>query len=439
MVSKTKTRTGLIAALDVGTTKVACFIAHADDDGSLRVLGVGNHRSRGMRSGQVANMEELEGSIRAAVDAAELMANQRIQKVLVNVSGGHPRSHKVGVDLAVAGQDIRDRDVRRILEAGRAQHSDADRELVHCIPVGYTIDGTPGIVDPRGMYGDRLGVDIHLVSAAAGAIRNLSTVVERSHLEIEALVVSPYASGLACAVEDEKEMGVTVIDMGGGTTTISVFQDGHIVHVDSVAVGGNHVTNDIAKGLSTPVANAERLKTVYGSVIATPADDRDLLKVPLVGEEDDTTPNEVPRSMLVHIVRPRVEETLELVRQHLDQAGLLKAAGPRCVITGGASQLAGLRDLAETILEKQVRLGRPLRIKGLPESVSGPAFSTVAGLVRYAAYDHVETPQQADPEEQRGPQKGKPRGKGKSKTKGRSGSGVGAGFARISQWLRENF
>lgn len=430
-MSKAK-RTGLIAALDVGTTKVACFIAHADDDGSLRVLGVGHHRSRGMRAGQVANMEELEVSIRAAVDAAEQMANQRVQKVLVNVTGGTPRSEQVDVNVSVAGHEIRDKDVRRILEAGQHHEIGEERELIHCVPVGYTIDGTPGIVDPRGMYGDRLGVTIHLISAAIGASRNLATVVERSHLAIEARVVSPYASGLACAVDDEKEMGVTVIDMGGGTTTVSVFQDGHILHVGSVPVGGNHVTNDIAKVLSTPVSNAERLKTVYGSVISTPADDRDLLKVPLVGEEDDTTPNEVPRSQLVHIIRPRVEETLELVRRHLEAAGLLHQVGPRCVITGGASQIAGLRDLAESILEKQVRLGRPLRIKGLPESVSGPAFSTVAGLVRYAAQDHVETPEQREADDSRASS-----GKGKGKSKGKSEKPSGLG--RIGQWFRENF
>jgi cell division protein FtsA len=230
-------------------------------------------------------------------------------------------------------------------------------------------------------------------------------------------VVSPYASGLACLVEDEKELGVTVIDMGGGTTSIAVFMESQVVYVESMPIGGMHVTADIAKGLSTPVARAERLKTVYGSVMQAPGDTRELLKVPLVGEEDEESANEIPKSLLVQIVQARVEETLEHVRSHLEASGFAKTAGRRVVLTGGASQLEGVRDLAELILDKQVRLGRPRMIRGLPDSMSGPAFATAVGLLRYGLREHVARPDYAamDAAKNRG------------------------GFGRIGHWLRENF
>lgn len=416
-MSKGSVRNGIIAALDVGTTKVCCFIAQTDDNGQLQILGVGHHRASGMRNGQVVNMDAAEASVRAAVDAAEQMANERVDLVFVNMTCGNPRSSQVGVELSVSGHQIRDTDVRRIMEYAGGQFDTDGRELIHCIPTGYSIDGSNGIIDPRGMYGDRLGVNIHLVTAALGQSLTLSTVIERCHLDIEDKVVSAYASGLACLVEDEKELGVTVIEMGGGTTSVAVFQDGHIEFIESVPIGGNHVTGDIAKGLSTPVAKAERLKTVYGSVVQTPSDTRELLKVPLVGEDDENSANEVPKSMLVQIIQPRLEETFELVRGLLDASGYSKIAGRRVVITGGASQLEGVRDLAELVLDKQVRLGRPKMIKGLPESVSGPAFATTAGLLRYAVNEHVMQPDLAAID-----------------TVARH-----KGFGRIGLWLKENF
>ena len=404
------------AALDVGTTKVACFIAQMGE-GELHITGSGHHRARGMRNGQVTNLDEVEASVRAAVDAAEGMANSRIDKVFVNVSCGAPQSTRVDVELAVAGHQIRDTDVRRVLEHGSAQYDPIERELIHCIPTGYSIDGGNGIIDPRGMYGGKLGVNIHLVTAAVGPSRNLSSVIERCDLDMEDRVVSPYASGLACLVDDEKDLGVTVVDMGGGTTSIAVFLESQVVYVETIPVGGMHVTADIAKGLSTPIARAERLKTVYGSVMQAPGDNRELLKVPLVGEEDEESANEIPKSLLVQIVQARIEETLELVRSHLEASGFAKMAGRRVVLTGGASQLEGVRDLAELILDKQVRLGRPRMIRGLPESMSGPAFATAAGLLRYGLREHVARPDYAVMDA--------------AKNKG--------SFGRIGAWLRENF
>lgn len=415
-MAKTIAPSSTFAALDIGTTKVACFIAEMGE-GDLHITGAGHHRSRGMRNGQVTNLDEVEASVRAAVDAAEQMANTRIDKVFVNVSCGGPQSTRVDVELAVAGHQIRDTDVKRVLEHGSAQYDPVERELIHCIPTGYSIDGGNGIIDPRGMYGGKLGVNIHLVTAATGPSRNLASVVERCDLDLEDRVVSSYASGLACLVDDEKDLGVTVVEMGGGTTSIAVFIESQVVYVETLPIGGMHVTADIAKGLSTPVARAERLKTVYGSVMLAPGDARELLKVPLVGEEDEESANEIPKSLLVQIIQARIEETLELVRSHLDASGFGKAAGRRVVLAGGASQLESVRDLAELILDKQVRLGRPRMIRGLPDSMSGPAFATAAGLLRYGLREHVARPDYAAMDA--------------AKNKG--------SFGRIGQWLRENF
>jgi cell division protein FtsA len=242
------------------------------------------------------------------------------------------------------------------------------------------------------MFGERLGVDMHVVTAAAGAVRNLTSCVARCHLDIRALVVSPYAAGLAALVDDERDLGVTVIDMGGGTTTIAVFFDGNLVFTDSVPVGGGHVTNDIARGLSTPIAHAERMKTLYGSAISSLSDEREMISVPQVGEEDDGQANHVPKSLLVGIIAPRLEETFELVRNRLESSGFDKIVGRRIVLTGGACQLPGTRELAALILDKQIRVGRPLRIQGLAEAMNGPAFSTSAGLVHFALSERAEIP-----------------------------------------------
>lgn len=411
-------RNGLIAALDVGSTKVCCFIARVQDDGTPRIIGIGHQVARGMRGGAVVDMEDLETSIRASVDAAEDMAGERIKAVVVNVSGGAPQSDNVKVEVAMNGHPVNEADIRRMLEHGRAHHETADRELIHAIPVDYTIDGNEGIKDPRGMFGERLGVAIHIISASTGPVRNLQTVVNRCHLDIESRVVSPYASGLACLVDDEKELGVTCIDMGGGTTSIAVFLAGQLVHTGVIPVGGHHVTNDIARGLSTPLSYAERMKTLYGSAIPSPSDDREMLKVPLVGEDEDGASNQVPRSMLIQIIQPRLEETFELVRAHLEQGGFDKMAGRRVVLTGGASQMQGVRDLAGLVLDKQVRLGRPVGFHGLPEATGGPAFSSCGGLIRYAL---IHTPAS----QRRG--------------KANAAEPAGSRFGRLGSWLKSNF
>ncbi|MFI5022274.1 MAG: cell division protein FtsA [Alphaproteobacteria bacterium] len=379
-----KPKSGLIAALDIGTTKVCCFVAQVDGDGNIRVVGIGHQKSRGLRAGAIIDMDVAEDSIRGAVHAAEQMAGETIREVFVNLSCGAPISQTVAVEVSIAGHEVGDTDLRRALGQGYLYNESNDREIIHSIPVNYVIDGSPRIRDPRGMYGDRLGVNMHVVSASAGPVRNLKTCVARCHLDLHALAVSPYAAGLSALVEDETDLGVTCIDMGGGTTSIAVFLEGEVVYTECIPIGGQHVTSDIARGLSTPLVHAERMKTLYGSTLATSADEHDVIDVPQVGEDEHAIPNHVPKSILVGIIQPRLEETFELVRSRLEANGFDKAAGRRVVLTGGASQLQGMRELAALVLDKQVRMGRPLRIGGLADATAGPAFATCAGLLQYA-------------------------------------------------------
>jgi cell division protein FtsA len=384
-------RGGFVGAVDIGSTKAWCFIAKVED-GEPRIVGIGHQVSKGVRNGVVADIEAASQSVLHAIHAAEEMAGTTLNEVVINISGGFGASRLVKAELALNGREVNDSLMHRVLDQGHRIKDVPDRTLIHSIPVGFSIDGGRSIRDPRGLFGQKLVVNMNIVTAAVGAVRNLSNCIARCHLETAAVVVSPYASGLSCLVEDESELGVTVIDMGGGTTTIGVFFDGNLVFADGIAVGGLHVTNDIARGLSTPVAHAERMKTLYGSAIASASDEREMITVPLVGEEEDGHANHVSKSILVGIIAPRLEETFELVRDRLEASGFDKITGRRVVLTGGASQLPGARELAGLILDKQVRVGRPLRIDGLAEATQGPAFATAAGLVHFALSERAEIP-----------------------------------------------
>ncbi len=420
----TSPRSDVVTALDVGTTKVSCFIAKVEVDNPrerlpVRVVGIGHQLSLGMRKGAVTDMDQMEDAIRAAVEAAERMAGTTIRRVVVNLTAGHPASQTISVGASVAGRPIRDDDLKRLLRYGRKQCQPEDRTIVHAIPTSYSIDGNHGIQDPRGMFGERLGVLLHVVSAATAPLQNLALSVQRCHLDVSHFVASPYASGLSCLVDDEKDLGVICVDMGGGTTSMSVFAEGTCLHTDVVSLGGIQVTNDIARGLSTPVASAERIKTLYGSALAGPTDDREMIDVPLVGEEGNST-NRVPRSLLIGVIQPRLEEIFELVRDRLADSGLENAIGKRLVLTGGGSQLTGVRELAARIFEKNVRLGRPLKLLGLADAAGGPAFSTCAGLLNYAASSPAEA-LRTEPEVE-------------SPTAIRDGQ-----IAKIGRWLKMNF
>ncbi len=386
-----KMRHGVVAALDVGTTKTCCYIARVGEphpDGGtfsgVQIIGIGHQVTNGMRNGTIVDIDAVEAAIRRSVDNAEKMARHTVERVYVSLAGGRPESHLFAVELAIDGRSVTDSDLRRIMTYGRSTEVEQDRSLVHVMPVRFTIDGTGGIRDPRGLTGKTFGVRIHRVTAGSGSIQNLHAVVERCHLEVERYVISPYASGLSCLVEDEMDLGVTVIDMGGGTTSVAVFYGGGVIFTDIVPVGGDHVTSDIARGLSTSLADAERLKTLHGCARLSPTDDIEIINVPQVGEGAASLPNQVQKAMLIRIIQPRLEETFELVRDRLKRSGLENSSGQRVVLTGGASQLPGIPDLAHRIFGKQIRPGRPVRFKGLPDATSGPSFSTCAGLLAYA-------------------------------------------------------
>ena len=375
---------GVVAALDVGTTKVCCFAARVGPDGHPRVVGIGHQLSRGIKSGAVVDMDAAEASVRAAVDAAERMAGEVIHEAWVNVSAGHQHSQTVGVEVAVTGNQVAESDTRRAIEQAMLRVDAEGREVVHAIPLRYSIDGATGIHDPRGMFGTRLGVNLHVVTADASPVRNLSVCVGRGHLEALGPVASAYASGLACLVNDEMQLGTTVIDMGGGITTVGVFLEGGPVLIESVPVGGQHVTNDLARGLGTTTAHAERMKILWGGATTGPGDDREMIGVPPLGESGPSAANHVPRAELVRIIAPRIEELFEMVGARLHARAAERAAGRSVVLTGGAAQLDGAAEIAARVLGKQVRIGRPAGVQGLAESTGGPAFAACAGTLLYA-------------------------------------------------------
>ena len=398
MKHKTKPKGSILAALDIGSHKIACFIGRiVDDEGAIEVLGVGYQASKGIRGGTVVDIDLAESAIRSTVHAAENMAAEAmkgypLREVIINVPGIYAHSHVLGASIQVSGHSITNNDVRRALAKAQDEVLSAEYELIHTIPIGYRIDGQEGIRDPRGMVGQQLDVGIHMVTADLGPLQNIASCIERSHLDIVALASSPYAAGLASLVEDEMDLGCTVIDMGAGVTSFAVFQGGAMIYSDSVALGGAHVTNDIAKGLTCSGADAERLKTLYGSAMVTSGDESELIEVPQLGETDRHSPNHIPRSLLIGIIQPRIEEILEIVRARLKDSGLGPNIGRRVVLTGGASQMPGIRELSQSILDKQIRLGRPIRLSSLPDGVSGPAFATTAGLLTYITERHDEMP-----------------------------------------------
>jgi cell division protein FtsA len=408
-------RGSLIAALDIGTTKMCCLIARVAAD-EPQVLGIGHQIARGVRGGAIVDLEAAGASVVNAVHAAEQMAGETIERVVVNLSGGFFTSRIIKAEIGIAGHEIGEAELQRALEHGYQLREPGDRQIIHSVPVGFSIDDSRGIRDPRGMLGERLGVNMNVVTARAAAVRNHSAAIGRAHLSVDALVVSPYAAGLSCLVDDEIDLGVTVVDMGGGTTTIGVFFDGNLIFADSVPVGGGHVTNDIARGLSTAVVHAERMKTLFGGAVSASTDEREMIAVPQIGEEDEGNVTHVPKSLLVGIIAPRIEETFELVRDRLEASGFDKIAGRRVVLTGGACQLHGVREFAGLILDKQVRVGRPLRVAGLAEATAGPAFSTTVGLLHFALSESVEVLRVG-------------------RRRPRPANGV---FGRLGHWLRDN-
>ncbi|MFA6267515.1 MAG: cell division protein FtsA, partial [Pseudolabrys sp.] len=422
-------RSAVVAGLDIGTSKAVCLIARLEPQApqdvlrrrshGVRILGFAHTAASGMKAGQVVDLVEAEEVVRQAIDTAESMAGVQLESVIVSLSGGRLGSERFIADVDINGNAVTDGDIARVLAAA-GRHSVRDgRAVLHSLPIGYELDAAKGIREPRGMLGNRFGVDMHMVTADVATVRNLMLTVERSHLEVEAMVASPYVAGLACLADDEADLGAACIDLGSGTTSIAVFSGGRFVHADGFALGAHHVTMDIARGLNTRIASAERIKAIYGSVLSGGSDERDMITVTTVGDDEREPPQFVSRASLVRIIKPRIEEILELARDRLSTSPFAAESRARVVLTGGGAQLPGLADLASRILRRPVRIGRPLGLAGLPEAAKGPAFAVAAGLLVYPQAAHLE---HFEPRRTR-----------------QLMTGTGGYISRVGQWLRESF
>jgi cell division protein FtsA len=391
-------RAGTVSVLDIGTSKIACLIGRLKPCPAqevlprrthrIEVLGIGHTRAAGIKGGSIIDLAEAERAIRHAVAAAERMAGVQIDSVIVSVSAGRPASELFAATVHANGAAVSDSDIDRVLAAGSRHSVREGRAVLHSLPIGYALDDARGLRDPRGMLGQRLGVDMHVVTVDAAAIRNLMLCVERCHLSVAAMVATPYVAALAAFTDDEADLGAAVVDMGAGTTTLAVFSQGHFVHADGFALGGRHVTMDLARGLNARIADAERVKTLYGSVLSGATDEHDMVAVSQGDERE--APHAVARATLGRIIRPRAEEILEMARDRLLRSPFAADPRGRIVLTGGASQLNGLPELAARIFGRQVRVGRPLGLAGLPDAAKGPAFAVAAGLLVYPQHAHLE-------------------------------------------------
>ena len=391
---------GVIAVLDVGTSKIAALVLRFDGTDRLietdgvgamagqagfRVIGAATTRSRGVRFGEVDAMPETERAIRTAIQAAQKMAGIRVDHVIACFSGGDPRSYGLAGQVEVQGQVVTEQDVSRVLSACDVPDYGEGREVLHAQPVNFALDHRSGLIDPRGQIGQSLSADLHMLTVDATAVQNLVYCVKRCDLELAGLASSAYVSGISALVEDEQELGAACIDLGGGSAGISIFMKKHMIYADSVRIGGDHVTSDISLGLQIPTPVAERIKTFYGGVVATGMDDREMIEIS--GDTGDWHHDRrsASRAELIGIMRPRVEEILEEVRARLDAAGFDHLPSQQIVLTGGGSQIPGLDGLASRILGQQVRLGRPLRVHGLPQAATGAGFASSVGLCCFAA------------------------------------------------------
>jgi cell division protein FtsA len=396
---------GVIAVLDVGTSKIACLILRfdgledtRDTDGvgamagqsNFRVIGAATTRSRGVRFGEIAVMNETERAIRTAVQAAQKMANVRVDHCIACFAGADPRSYGLAGEWDLQDSVVTEQDVARVLAACDVPDIGQGREVLHAHPVNFALDHRTGLGDPRGQIGNRLACDMHMLSVEASVVQNLLYCIKRCDLELAGIASSAYVSGISSLVEDEQELGSACIDMGGGSTGISIFMKKHMIYADSVRLGGDHVTSDISKGLQVPLVVAERIKTKHGGVVATGMDDREMIEIGGDTGDWDKDRRQVSRTELIGIIRPRVEEILEDVAARLNAGFFDQLPSQQIVLTGGASQIPGLDGLASRILGQRVRMGRPLRVQGLPQAATGPAFSGAVGLSLFAAHPQDE-------------------------------------------------
>ncbi len=373
----------VIVGIDVGTTKICVLVGELDRDGKLNIVGVGTCPSQGLRRGVVVNIEETVTSIAAALDRAERLSGKKITTAYVGIAGSHIASEnsKGFVAISPSGRDIVQNDISRAIEVARAIALPANREVIHVIPRGYVVDGQEGIKNPIGMSGFRLEVETHIITGAVSSIHNLIKCVHKAHVEIEDLVLEPLASSEAVLADGETDLGVALIDIGGGTTDIAVFADGAIWHSIVLPIGGNLITSDIAIGLRLPFGVAEELKVTYGHCDPSTIADDDMIDLAQFMPDCDDL---VPRKLLAEIIQARVEELLEMVHEEIHKSGYDGLLPAGLVITGGTAELPGILSVAGQILDLPARIGSPLGLHGLADSISRPAYATAVGLLQWA-------------------------------------------------------
>ncbi len=374
----------IITGLDIGTTKVCAVIGQMNDMGGIDIIGVGTAPSSGLRKGVVVNIDNTVKSINKAVEEAELMAGVEVESVYTGIAGGHIKGINSRGVIAISSKnrEISKSDVDRVIDAAQAISIPIDREVIHIIPQEYIVDDQDGIKDPVGMSGIRLEAEVHIVTGAVSSIENIIKSVHRAGYEVDDIVLEPLASAEAILTDEEKELGVALIDLGGGTTDIIMYINGSVWHTGVIALGGNHVTNDVSIGLRTPVQSAEVIKKRYGSAFASSIDPQDMIDVPAVGGRK---PKKVSKKFLSEIIQPRMEEIFGLVQREMKISGFDELIASGAVITGGGALLESTVELAENILNIPVRLGIPEGVGGLSDSVNSPLYATGVGLVLYGS------------------------------------------------------
>jgi cell division protein FtsA len=403
----------MIVGLDIGTSKVVAIVGEIALDGGIEVVGIGSHPSKGLKKGVVVNIESTVQSIQRAVEEAELMAGCQIHSVYVGIAGSHIRSLNSHGIVAIRDREVYALDVERVIDAAQAVAIPADQRVLHILPQEYVIDSQEGIKEPLGMSGVRLEAKVHLVTCATNASQNIEKCIRRCGLEVEDIILEQLASSYAVLTEDEKELGVCLVDIGGGTTDIAIFTEGSIRHTGVIPIAGDQVTNDIAMALRTPTQYAEEIKIKYACALTQLARAEETIKVPSVG---DRPPRDLSRQALAEVVEPRYDELFTLVQAELRRSGYENMIPAGIVLTGGTSKMEGVVELAEEIFHMPVRVGSPQNVLGLTDIVRNPIYATGVGLLQYGAIQSNEP------------------GFGSSR-----GSVQASVFQRLKSWLQNNF
>ncbi len=371
----------MIVGLDIGTSKVVAIVGAITPEGQLEIVGIGSHRSNGLKKGVVVNIESTVLSIQRAIEEAELMAGCQIHSVYAGIAGSHIRSLNSHGIVAIRDREVFPQDLERVIDAAQAVAIPADQKILHILPQEFLIDDQDGVKEPLGMSGVRLEAKVHLVTCAVNAAQNIEKCIRRCGLEVEDIILEQLASSYSVLTDDEKELGVCVVDIGGGTTDIAIFKDGAIRHTGVIPIAGDQVTNDIAMALRTPTPNAEEIKIKYACALAKLTSPDETIKVPSVG---DRQPRDLSRQALAEVVEPRYDELFTLVQAELRRSGFEDLIAAGIVLTGGTSKMEGVIELAEEIFHMPVRLGAPQNIRGLSDIVNNPIYSTGVGLLIYA-------------------------------------------------------